>query len=179
MVDHRSLAEVALSAAQRIDPDLDEVHLAMASHLILVVHDNAQAKIEIDLARRTLPNNPLLETLAGGIASRERRWEDYVRAYERAAELDPGEAGYLVQLEPAYHALRRYDKGKATLSRLLMVYPSNHTLPNLIDQGGAMVQSRADLAPLRVAPRLGTIRQRSCGDQRLSILARLLGSGRG
>ena len=150
-VDHRSLAEAALHAAQRIDPDAGEIHLAMANHLCLVVHDDAQAKVEIDLARRTLPNNPLLETLAGGIAARAGRWEDQVQALERAAELDPGEAGYLLQLQQAYRAPRRYDQANATLSRLLTVYPSKHTLPQQIDQGVMMIEGRADLAPLRVA----------------------------
>ena len=146
---------------QGIDPDAGEVHLARANHLAVVVHDDAQAKVEIELARRTLPNSPLRETLAGGISSREGRWEDYVRACERAADLDPREADYLVQLEQIYRRLRRYDQANAKLSRLLTVHPGNHPLVQQIDQGLVMVESRADLALLRVAFASAAVRRNS------------------
>ena len=52
-VDHRSLAEVALQKARRLQQDLGELHLAQAFHFLYVTKDLDQARIETELARRS------------------------------------------------------------------------------------------------------------------------------
>ena len=89
-VDHRSLAEAALLQAQRLAPDSGRVHLATAKHLITSLRNSEQARIELDLARRTLPNNPIVERCAGMVAQVEGRWDDALRAFKKAAALEPG-----------------------------------------------------------------------------------------
>src|SRR6266568_732097 len=83
-VDHRALADAALEKARRIQPDIGPVHLALAYHFVSANNDVSQARVEIDLARRTMPNSAELETTAGAIARRQSRWDDDVRALERA-----------------------------------------------------------------------------------------------
>src|SRR5438067_515405 len=88
-VDHRALAEAALEKARRIQPDIGPVHLALAYHFLSANNDVSQARVEIDLARGTMPNSAELETTAGAIARRQSRWDDEVRARERAVALEP------------------------------------------------------------------------------------------
>src|SRR5207249_2752379 len=51
------LANAALEAARRLEPDAGEVHLALANYYYHGFRDYGQARSELDIARRTLPNN--------------------------------------------------------------------------------------------------------------------------
>src|SRR6266403_1178995 len=88
-IDHRALAEAALENARRLEPDVGPVHLALADHFLLANSDVAQTRVEIDLARLTMPNSAALETTAGAIARRQSRWDDAVPAFERAVAIEP------------------------------------------------------------------------------------------
>ena len=79
-VDYRGLAEVALEKARRVAPDFGPVHLALADHFVLAHNDVEQGRLEIDLARQTMPNSAALETSAAAIAGRQSRWDDSVRS---------------------------------------------------------------------------------------------------
>ena len=89
LVDHRSLAEIALQNARRIDPDAGELHLAQAYHFFSVTKDYEQAAVEAELARRTLPNNAELDLISARVARSQGRWEDAVRFYKRAVLVEP------------------------------------------------------------------------------------------
>ena len=80
-VDYRALAESALEKARRLQPDFGPVHLALAYHFVWANNDFSQARVEIDLARRTMPNSAELEIIAGAIARRQSRWDDAVRSH--------------------------------------------------------------------------------------------------
>src|SRR5437667_2537009 len=75
-VDHRALAEAALEKARRIQPDIGPVHLALAYHFLSANNDVSQARVEIDLARRTMPTSAELDTSADALAGRHRRSGD-------------------------------------------------------------------------------------------------------
>ena len=64
-IDYRALAEVALEKARSVAPDFGPVHLSLADHFVLAHNDVEQGRLEIDLARRTMPNSAALETSAG------------------------------------------------------------------------------------------------------------------
>src|SRR5258705_6648447 len=61
-IDYRALAEAALEKARRVAPDFGPVHLALADHFVLAHNDVEQGRLEIDLARQTMPNSAALET---------------------------------------------------------------------------------------------------------------------
>src|SRR6266567_2493237 len=104
-VDYRALADAALEKARRIQPDIGPVHLALAYHLLWANNDFSQARAEIDLARRTMPNSAERETTAGAIARRQSRWDDAVRSHERAAALEPRAEDNLFALANAYRLM--------------------------------------------------------------------------
>ena len=73
--DRRSVAEEALGKARRLQPDSGAVHLALARHALQINRDVEEADIQIQLARRGLPNDGQVEEIAGRVARRKDRWD--------------------------------------------------------------------------------------------------------
>src|SRR2546430_6159262 len=150
-VDHRALAEAALEKARRIQPDIGPVHLALAYHFLSANNDVSQARVEIDLARRTMPNSAELETTAAAIARRQSRWDDDVRARERAVALEPRAADNLYFLADTYRLMRRYDRFDGLMTRLLGVLPPDRSATYRVFRTFGPLESEGDLGPLRAA----------------------------
>jgi TolB-like protein/class 3 adenylate cyclase/Tfp pilus assembly protein PilF len=128
-VDHtperRSLAEAAVEAAFRLRPDAGEAHLARAQHLYSGYRDYDRALAELEIARRTLSNDPRVFELTGYIARRRGQHEEGLRNLQRAVELDPRNFFTLQQLALSYHVLRRYAEVIATDDRALSIKPDD------------------------------------------------------
>jgi serine/threonine protein kinase/tetratricopeptide (TPR) repeat protein len=150
-VDHRVLAEAALEKARRIQPDIGPVHLALADHFLWANNDLSLARVEIDLARRTLPNSAELETTAAAIARRQSRWDDDVQARERAVALEPRAEDNLFFLADTYRLLRRYDRFDGLMARLLGVLPSDSSATYRVFRTFGPLEREGDLGPLRAA----------------------------
>ena len=150
-VDHRALAEIALEKARRLQPDAGPVHRELARHLFSVTHDLAQARIELDLARATLPNDARVEVLAGKIARAQGHWDEAIRALEKAASLEPRDESTLSRLSDAYFRTRRYEDADRAEARVLEI-ASAVTVPFYrLERALGPLDGRADLAPLREA----------------------------
>src|SRR6266850_1141014 len=126
-IDYRALAEAALEKARGVAPEFGPVRLALADHFVLAHNDVEQGRLEIDLARRTLPNSATLETSAGAIAGRQGRWDDSVRSAERAVALEPRATEKLFFLANTYRLIRRYDRFDDVITRLLGVLPPDRS----------------------------------------------------
>src|SRR6266403_1274875 len=150
-VDDRALAETALEKARRIQPDIGPVHLALADHFLSANNDVSQARVEIDLARRTMPNSAELEASAGAIARRQSRWEDEVGARERAVALEPRAGWNLFTLADTYRLLRRYDRFDGLMTRLLGVLPPDRSATYRVFRTFGPLESEGDLGPLGAA----------------------------
>jgi tetratricopeptide (TPR) repeat protein len=120
-----ALANAAIQAALRLRPGSGEAHLALAEHLYRGYRDHERALAELALARRTLPNDPLVFELTGFIARRQGRWEESTIALKRALELDPRNLFFLQQLSFTYDYQRRYQDLAAVLDRALKLVPSD------------------------------------------------------
>jgi TolB-like protein/class 3 adenylate cyclase len=106
--DRRALAETALNNALRLRPDAGEVHLARARHYFHCYHDYARAVVELALARRSLPNSAQLYMLSGGLNRGLGHWEDSIREFQKACELDPRNANALDLLADTYELTHRF-----------------------------------------------------------------------
>ena len=150
-VDHQVIAEGYLATARRLRPDAGELHLAQAYHFFTTYSSQAQARIEVDLARRSLPNNAEVESLAGQIARSQGRWEDAIYCFEQAVVLEPRDRGILYNLALTYLTTRRYEAFGRTMSKLITITPEREQggLPLEITLGA--FEGRADTAPLRAA----------------------------
>jgi serine/threonine protein kinase/tetratricopeptide (TPR) repeat protein len=150
-LDYRALADAALEKARRIQPDIGPVHLALAYHFLWANNDFSQARVEIDLARRTMPNSAELEMTAGAIARRQSRWDDAVRYHERAAALEPRAEDNLFALANAYRLLRQYDRFDGVIDRLLGILPPDRSATYRIFRTFGPLESDGELGPLRAA----------------------------
>jgi len=118
-------AEAALQAAFRLRPDAGEAHLSRAEHLYRAYLDYDGALAELEIARRTLPNDPRIFELTGYIARRQGKQEEGLRSLERALELDPRNFFTLQQIALSYGNLRRYSEETAVLDRALAINPDD------------------------------------------------------
>ncbi len=120
-----ALMEVALQAATRLRPDAGETHLARANYLYYCLRDYNGALAELEVARRSLPNDPRIFELTGYILRRRGQPEEGLRSLERSVELDPRNPFTLQQLSLSYQLLRRYPEEAAALDRILTIVPNN------------------------------------------------------
>jgi TolB-like protein/Tfp pilus assembly protein PilF/predicted Ser/Thr protein kinase len=120
-----ALAEAAVEKAFRIRPNAGEAHLARAHHLYNGYLDYDGALAELEIARRSLPNNPRIFAVMGYIQRRQGRWEESMRNFERAIELDPRSLNTLGNIADSYGGLRRYAEQKSTLDRMLTIAPND------------------------------------------------------
>jgi serine/threonine-protein kinase len=128
-IDHTparlALAEAAIQAALRLRPDAGEAHLARAENLYRGYLDYDGALAELDIARRTLPNDPRVPELIGYIQRRQGKNEEALRNLERAVELDPRNFFTLQQIALSYQNLRKYREMTAVLDRALAIKPDD------------------------------------------------------
>jgi TolB-like protein/class 3 adenylate cyclase/Tfp pilus assembly protein PilF len=120
-----ALAEAAVQAAFRLRPDAGEAHLARAENLYRGYLDYDGALAELEIARRTLPNNPHVLELTGYIARRQGKHEEGLQSLERALQLDPRNFLTLQQIAFSYQNLRRYADTAAILDRGIEIKPDD------------------------------------------------------
>jgi serine/threonine-protein kinase len=142
-------AEAALAAAFRLEPDAGEAHLARATHIYRVHLDYDGALAELDIARRTLPNDPRIFDLIAAIMRRRGKHEEGLRNYERALELDPRNFFTLQQVALSYLMLHRYPDEAATLDRALSIKPDD--VDTKVTRALVMLDWKADTRPLHQA----------------------------
>jgi TolB-like protein/Tfp pilus assembly protein PilF len=128
-IDHTAarlaLAEAAVDTAFRLQPDAGEAHLARAENLYRLHLNYDGALVELDIARRTLPNDPRVPELTGYIARRRGQQEQGLRLLQRAVELDPRNFFTLQQIALSYLNFRRYSDEAAVLDRALSIKPDD------------------------------------------------------
>jgi Flp pilus assembly protein TadD len=98
-----------------------------------------------------MPNSAALETTAGSIARRQNRWDDAVRAIERAVALEPRAAESLFDLANMYRLTRRYDRFDGMMARLLGVLPPDRSATYRVFRTFGPLESEGNLGPLRAA----------------------------
>jgi TolB-like protein/Tfp pilus assembly protein PilF/predicted Ser/Thr protein kinase len=140
-------AEAAIQEAFRIRPNAGEAHLARAFHLYNGYLDYDAALAELELARHTLPNDPRVFRLTGFIQRRQGHWEESIRYFEQALELDPRNLSTLHNLGDSYGGLRRYAEQKSNFDRILAIEPNN--LMAKAERAFVEVNGKADTGPLR------------------------------
>ena len=144
-----ALAEAAVNAAFRLRPDAGEAHRARAEHLYRGYLDYDRALAELEVARRTLPNDPRIVQLIGAINRRRGNLEEGLRHFQRALELDPRNLVTLQQLAIFYEILRGFPEELAILDRALAINPADVT--SKAARGMVFFHWKADTRPLHQA----------------------------
>jgi TolB-like protein/Flp pilus assembly protein TadD len=149
-LDHTSgrlaLAEAAIQAAARLRPDAGETHLARARNLYWGYWDYAGALAELEIARRTLPNDSRIPQMTAYIQNRQGQWEEATRNLEHAIELNPRDLDLREGVAMWYTHLRRYADLRSALASTLTVFPND--LNARIWPAYVEFQEKADTRPL-------------------------------
>ena len=149
-VDHTperlAAMEAAVQAAFRLRPDAGEAHLARAENLYFGYLDYDGALAELELARRSLPNNPQVFAVQGYIQRRQGRWDESTRNLERAIDLDPRNFYMLQQIAISYGLLRRYADETSVLRRASAIEPDD--VNTKVALAAVQFHSKADTRPL-------------------------------
>ncbi|HKF96243.1 MAG TPA: hypothetical protein VKB96_16950, partial [Gammaproteobacteria bacterium] len=87
-----------------------------------------RARNELNLAQKSLPNEPWAFVLAGYIDRRQGRWDESTKNLERAVELDPQNPAVLQQIALSYDFLRRYADEESAYDRAIAVIPKDAAL---------------------------------------------------
>lgn len=127
-----ALAQASVQKALALAPDLGEAHLAQALVYYHGQRDYGRAFQELALANRRLPNSAEVYSLAGAIARRQGHWEDAVRKYEKAFELDPRNARIVNGLAIVYDLMRRYDEEASVFERAAAADPGTRNYSELL-----------------------------------------------
>jgi TolB-like protein/Tfp pilus assembly protein PilF len=138
-------AEAAIQAAARLRPDAGETHLTRSRNLYWGYHDYNGALAELEVASRTLPNDPEVFEVKSWIERRRGRWEEATRNLEHAIDLDPRNVHRLLGTASHYEMLRRYAEEEALLDRVLVLAPDSIDAKLL--RGAMEADSKADLRP--------------------------------
>ena len=150
-IDHTparlAAGDSAVNAAFKLRPDGGEAHLARAEHLYRGYLDYDGALAELEIARRTLPNDPRVFELTGYIARRRGNQEEGLRNLQRAIELDPRNFFTLAQIALSYLNLRRYADEATVLDRALAIKPDD--VDTRLARALIPFDAQADPRPLR------------------------------
>lgn len=141
-----ALADAMVKEAVRLRPDAGETHLAKATFFYRGNLEYAQARAELALAQRALPNNSEIFELIGYIDRRQGLWHDSARNLLRAVELDPRNFCLLQQIAYSYQECRQFGAMAAAMDRALALAPSD--LDNRITRALVDLEWRADTKPL-------------------------------
>jgi len=141
------LANKALEAAARLEPDAGEVHLARAIGYYWGSRDYASALAELAHARRLLPNDADTLQFLAFIERRQGQWNESIRHLEEAQTIDPRNAATIGELAFEYVSLRRYADAAGVFEEILVWNPDDFS----VQLGRALVdvEAKADLRRLQ------------------------------
>jgi len=143
----RELAHQTIEAAGRVAPDAGEVHLMRATYAYQGFRDYDLARAELDLARRTLPNDAQIYIFTGCIDRRQGRWVEAIRNLSRGVDLDPRNFRFLVETAFTHQAMRHFSQASELYERALDITPNDHFVRTQLAQIPFL--ERADLGPLQ------------------------------
>ena len=143
----REQARSTLQKAEGIQPDDGEVHLQKGLFAYHGFRDYATAHAELDVARRSLPNSARLYSLLGAVNRRQARWDDALKSYDRAIELDPRNFIVVEEAGFTYGGIGRVAEAEKLLKRAVELSPKDYFARIALAQ--LPYFNHAELGPLR------------------------------
>ena len=121
----REQARIALQKAQELQPDAGGVHLAAGRYAYHGFRDYDRARQEFEAALRVLPNHSPVYMITAAVDRRQGRWDDALRHFDRAVELDPLNFTNLQESAFTREILNRFEEARPLLERALAINPKN------------------------------------------------------
>jgi TolB-like protein/Flp pilus assembly protein TadD len=121
----RDKARLAADEALRLQPDLPEGHLALGFSYYYGDRDYEHALAQFEIAKRGLPNEAEAYMAIGAIQRRQGKWAESNANLEKAAALDPKNAGILFNLGYSYLARRNFEAADKIFDRAIAAAPQS------------------------------------------------------
>ncbi len=140
-------ARRALEKSTQLAPDAGEVHLVRARYLARVMRDYDGARLELELARRLLPNDAGVYYESAMMDRRQGRGVEALQHFDRAIELDPLNTEYICDAADTCSSFRDYAKAVRLCQRALALDPHDNSAR--LFAACQPLSERADTRPLR------------------------------
>jgi TolB-like protein/Tfp pilus assembly protein PilF len=147
--ERRALADAAINSALRLQPDLPEVRLAYAYHLYYGYQDYEQARAQLAIAKRSLPNDVKAIALQAHIDRQQGNFEKAIQELREAITLDPRNKVSLQELEFTLYCTRQFSAAEQIYDRLQEISPDDLDLR--VQRASDMVDKNGDITALRSA----------------------------
>src|SRR5205823_2448618 len=146
-------AEAALQAARRLAPDAGETHLVEALYFYRGHRDYDHALESLESAARSLPNSADLFLLSAQVERRFGRWNEALRHFTNASELDPKDYGPRSGIIGTLLLTRQYGQAQQVADRAIAELPAkkNFLRKSKVEAvlfAGDIEQAQTDLAGL-------------------------------
>ncbi len=121
--EHLARADAAIGSALGLQPELPEVHLAVAQHLLYGYRNYDGAGVQLAIAKRGLPNNTDVALLEAQIDTRQGRMEKAIQELKKVLASDPRNFVALGGLAVTLHGMRKFDAVAPFLDRSFELRP--------------------------------------------------------
>jgi tetratricopeptide (TPR) repeat protein len=142
----KEAARSAAETATRLDPSSLETLLANAYYRYHVERDYGGARILFEKIQREAPSNSEALTALARIARRENRWDDSVRLFEQAAQLNPRDLHLFMDRAWTFSMLRKYASTAEMIEQALAISPDD---PEVLVTKVKHLQATGDLPAAR------------------------------
>jgi TolB-like protein/Tfp pilus assembly protein PilF len=137
-----ALAHAAIDQAQHLQPNLPEIHLALATVRGRVDRDFPAATRELDLLARSQPEDSETYQLRGTIDQKLGRFSASVAVLRQALELDPKNGFTLNSLGLSLEYAGRYSEAASAFEQAAQIDPLG---PSLANRAEVFLRWKADL----------------------------------
>jgi eukaryotic-like serine/threonine-protein kinase len=117
-------ATEAVARALALDPDLPDAQIAMGTIKLRFEWDWTAANALFQHASTKAPGNTIAMRLAGALAGTLGRFDEAIRLYERAIEIDPLPAPPYANLAMVLHYAGRHDEARAAVTKAIEMDPA-------------------------------------------------------
>ena len=137
----QSLARAAIDQTQRLQPDLPDIHLALAAFRFYVETDLPSAIRELDLLARIRPEDGETLQLRGNIFLNFGRFADSIEVCQRSVSLDPKNLLAWNSLGLSLGAVSRYSEAVSAYQHSVQMIPTSGSVGN---RAGAIFRWKGD-----------------------------------
>lgn len=150
----RDSAREALQKALQLQPNLLEAQLAEGHYNYRVVHDYDRALEILQRVHLKWPNNPEAPRALALVARRQARWDESLRYFREALELDPRNLQTLTTASMNALSMRQYAMAFQLIDRALDIAPGDNSAlavkADIYQVLGQLDQADAVLARMQV-----------------------------
>jgi serine/threonine protein kinase len=126
--ERKVLGDAAIENALGLQPSLPEVHLAYAFHLYKTQGDYERARVQVAIAKQSMPNNTEALQLEAYIDRRQGNFEKAVQEFKEAIARDPRDLLPIRELAGLLSGLRQFSAAKQAYDRAIELAPNQPML---------------------------------------------------